>query len=122
MKGRKNAVIYLRKAVKNQEGDSTLRPKEEWIKEQALRRGYTVVAAFSDEGISGRSEQRPGLTQALNFLSHRTDQGPITLLTSDINDLARDIPLFERLKRKIAGTGATLAVLPATAMRAQEAP
>jgi DNA invertase Pin-like site-specific DNA recombinase len=68
-KTRKRAALYVRVSTDEQTVESQLAQ----LRQVAERRGWTVVAEYKDEGISGAKgrDKRPGLDEMLNDASRR---------------------------------------------------
>ena len=103
------AVIYCRVSSPKQvtEGHG-LDSQETRCREYAKHKGYEVVQAFHEEGITGKLLDRPQMQAMLNFLNqHKRYQEHIVII-DDISRLARDIEAHIKLRSSIADAGGKL--------------
>lgn len=89
-------VGYIRVSTQEQadEGYSLINQRAA-IESEAERRGWELVAILADEGYSGRSDDRPGLNQALALLAKRN--GPNAIVVARLDRLCRSITHLGRL-------------------------
>jgi len=101
------AIIYTRFSPrKNADQSESCETQEALCREYAAKEGWEVKAVYADEGISGKTSDRPGLARALADL-HRGD----VLLVYKRDRLARDVLIAELTRRQVAGAGATIAAV-----------
>jgi len=75
--------------------ESTEKIQENALREYAEAHGYELIEIFSDEGISGALENRPGLSQLFEYLeTHKNIDG---VLIYELDSLTTDIYLQEYL-------------------------
>ncbi len=103
------AVIYCRVSSAGQiaKGHGIV-SQETRCREFARMKGYTVVAVFKDEAISGGMIDRPGMLALLASLKKRKRHGGTVVLIDDISRLARSIKAHLELRDAIAGAGGRL--------------
>ncbi len=84
------AVAYVRVSTDEQAASGAgLDAQRATVAAEATRRGLTVVATFSDEGISGKSvTNRPGLAQALAAVETGT---AAVLIVAKLDRLSRSV-------------------------------
>jgi site-specific DNA recombinase len=64
----KNAIIYLRVSTEEQVDNYSLATQEDICRKEALRRGYTIIEIFKEEGRSAKSiTGRPMLIKMLEY-------------------------------------------------------
>lgn len=63
MEPTKLVATYARVSTARQEDEQTIRTQDAVLKEEALRRNYTIIKEYSDEGWSGDTLARPALDQ-----------------------------------------------------------
>ncbi len=84
------AVIYTRVSSAGQAAEGiSLDAQRAWAEERAKAEGWRVVGTFSDEGISGRKANRPGLRDAMNLVCERPGR---VLIVYSLSRLARSVP------------------------------
>lgn len=102
------ALIYCRgsspKQVKEGHG---LESQETRCREFAKLKGYEVVLAFHEKGITGKLLNRPEMQSMLDFLSKQEPQEYVVLI-DDISRLARDIEAHIQLRVAIKDAGGVL--------------
>lgn len=102
------AVIYCRVSdpgqVKNGHGLSS---QETRCREFAKYRGYEVVMAFHEEGVSGSLIQRPAMMEMLHFLRQQHDEQMVVII-DDISRLARGLKAHLELRTAIQEAGGIL--------------
>lgn len=105
------AVIYCRVSSERQakEGDGA-RSQEQRCRAYAQSLNYRVLCAFSDDGVSGATIDRPGLLTLLQFVQARRDaNGRETIVVvDDISRLARDVPAHIQIRASIRAAGGRL--------------
>ncbi|MEZ5919417.1 MAG: recombinase family protein [Alphaproteobacteria bacterium] len=102
------AVIYCRVSSQKQvrEGHG-LGSQETRCREYAKHKGYDVVAAFHEEGITGKLMDRPQMQEMLSYLRKHKKENPIVII-DDISRLARDIETHIHLRTAIDSAGGKL--------------
>ena len=101
------AAIYTRVSSERQvnEGDG-LQSQEHRCRSYAQMCDYTVLATFSDDGVSGALIERPGIQALLAFL--RSQEGEIVVIIDDISRIARDVIAHVTLRAAIKAAGGRL--------------
>lgn len=99
-----SAVAYLRVSTEEQANSGAgLAAQRAAIEAEASRRGLTVVAWFSDEGISGKAiANRPALTQAIAAVEARVAE---SLMVAKIDRLSRSVADASRLLEQASRNG-----------------
>jgi DNA invertase Pin-like site-specific DNA recombinase len=82
---RTRVAIYTR--VSTVEQDTAMQEQE--LRQEAQRRGWQVVGAWTDHGVSGAQERRPGLDELLDRLQH--GRGIDVLFVWKLDRLARSV-------------------------------
>lgn len=83
------AVAYLRVSTAEQvESGAGLDAQRATVEAEAARRGWTLVEVFVDEGISGKSLDRPGLADALAAVETGT---AAALIVAKLDRLSRSV-------------------------------
>ena len=98
-----NAVGYLRVSTDEQaESRAGLEAQLHAITEHCRRHGMTLVATYTDEGISGAAQldKRPGLLDAVNAVTRGAQ-----LLVAKRDRLARDVVACAVVERMVAKRG-----------------
>ena len=94
------AAIYARTACVPQRPNLAIGVQMEALRADAARRGISIIAEFTDEGLSGLRWDRPGLDRMRDLAERR---GFDVLLTCDPERLARDsglqVLILEELER-----------------------
>ena len=103
------AVIYCRVSSQKQakEGDG-LGSQETRCREYARHKGYEVVQAFRDEGVSGGIIDRPSMKAMLAFLKKQSRKEPHIGIIDDISRLARGLEAHIQLRTAIGEAGGKL--------------
>ena len=102
-------VLYTRVSDRSQmDGASGLGSQETRGREYAHHLGLPVVRVFSDEAISGKLRDRPGMRSMLTFLKRAPADVRYVVVIDDISRLARDVRVFFELRDAIHITGALL--------------
>jgi site-specific DNA recombinase len=103
------AVIYCRVSSQKQvkEGDG-LGSQETRCREYARHKGYEVVQAFRDEGVSGGIIDRPSMKAMLAFLKKQNRKEPHFVIIDDISRLARGLEAHIQLRTAIGEAGGKL--------------
>ena len=98
------AVVYTRFSPRRNASDSvSCEVQEDLCMDLANLRGWPVHSMHRDEGVSGKTMDRPGLEAALAEL------GPDDVLLVYRRDrLARDLLLAELIRRQVAAAGARI--------------
>jgi DNA invertase Pin-like site-specific DNA recombinase len=101
-----NAVAYLRTASADREDSRLgLERQRQLCDEFAHQLGLRITGTYSDVGVSGLSEQRPGLERLLLDLASESIG---YVLTADRARLARSVSLARSLEERITRSGANL--------------
>jgi len=81
-----NAVGYCRYS-KNEKGVTyTIEQQKEAIEEYATENNYQILKVFTDKNISGRSFERKGLKEMLNYIDCNSNKINV-LIVSDVTRL-----------------------------------
>jgi len=99
----KQYLGYCRVSTENQKEDKTITYQQDAIRQYALDNGIEISQMFSDEGISGSLEHRPGLAQLIYALEHTPDIEGV--LIHKLDRLARDIVIQENLIKTFQNLG-----------------
>jgi site-specific DNA recombinase len=102
----KRLVGYCRVSTDNQKEEGTIEIQRDALKEYAQAKGFELCAVFSDEGVSGGLEDRPGLSGLFDFLEAAPDVAGVLIFKLD--RLARDLYIQEHLIKKLEGLGKEL--------------
>src|SRR5437870_9636240 len=97
-----NVLIYTRVSSEEQTEKYGVAAQRDALRGLACRRGYTVVAEASDEGISGTIADRPGLVRVRELLRSGTADG---VLVYDLSRLARETVLALTLLAELHAFG-----------------
>lgn len=104
MNGKMKAVIYTRFSPRPDAGEcDSCETQRKLCEEYARKHGWTVGAVYDDPDVSGADECRPTLISAVNALS----VGDV-LLVYRLDRIARNVYLFETIRRKIEQAKAQL--------------
>ncbi|MDX9689735.1 MAG: recombinase family protein [Alphaproteobacteria bacterium] len=108
---RYNAFIYCRCAAyqQGQGVPDSIQQQDKLCRLFADAEKDNVLETITDLGISGSSENRPGLDYL--FMLLRELPKPSAVIVSDPSRLARNLNVFLRLKEKISDAGATLIIV-----------
>lgn len=100
------AIVYLRVSDKGQvENGNGLESQRTTCLEYANRKGYSVIATFSDD-LSGKTANRDGLKNLIAFLKKR--RGNTIVLIDDLNRLARSVRTHFAIRDAISAAGGKL--------------
>jgi len=94
---------YCRVSTDNQKDDKTITYQQDAIRQYALDNGIEILQMFSDEGVSGSLEHRPGLAKLLYELEHNPNIEGIII--HKLDRLARDIVIQENLIKTFQNLG-----------------
>jgi site-specific DNA recombinase len=101
-----NAIIYRRVSDKGQvENGNGLESQETTCREYAERRGYNVIAVFSDD-LTGKTANRDGLKELLAFL--KKQKSGTRVIIDDLNRLARSVRTHFAIRDAITAAGGKL--------------
>lgn len=102
---RRTAVAYMRSSTLKQKHSIELQRIQ--ISEWAARENVSVVSWHEDVGVSGakRMSNRPGMTEALNFLSAT---GAQFLVVSHADRLARNVDAANEIEAEAERLGASV--------------
>lgn len=96
------AIIYCRVSSDKQVNEGHgLDGQELRCRQFAAQKGYEVAVVFKDEGVSGGSIHRPGMSQLIKFLEDNAFEDDMVVLIDDISRLARDVQAHFELKANI---------------------
>jgi DNA invertase Pin-like site-specific DNA recombinase len=95
------AAIYVRVSTKEQ----TVRNQERELKIIAAQNGWSIVAVFKDEGVSGITKHRPGLKKLLEGVGRR-DFTRVLVWSAD--RLGRSVPHLVRVLEEFKAKGVHL--------------
>ncbi len=102
-------VLYTRVSDRSQiDGGSGLNSQETRGREYSKHLGIPVAKVFSDEAISGKLKDRPGMQSMLRFLKRAPAGIRYVVVIDDISRLARDVRVFFELRDAIHAAGALL--------------
>ena len=82
-------VGYCRVSTENQAQEGTIEIQDQALAEYARTQGHELVKVFSDEGVSGSSIDRPGLTDVYDYLENHSDIDGV--LINSLDRLARSM-------------------------------
>ena len=99
-------VGYCRVSTENQKEEGTIDIQRHALTEYATAKGYDLVEVFSDEGISGGLEHRPGLASMLDYIE--AADGLTAVVVFKLDRLARDLYIQEHLIKKFEEGGIKL--------------
>jgi DNA invertase Pin-like site-specific DNA recombinase len=104
-----NAILYCRVSSDRQVRDGHgLDGQEARCRTYARDHGYTVVAVFRDEGVSGGIVDRDGMQAMLDFLDRGRHDEPYVVVIDDLKRLARDLIGHFTLRKAIESRGGKL--------------
>lgn len=98
-KGYVKVVGYCRVSTANQKEEGTIAIQQNALREFTASKGYELVKMFSDDGVSGGLEERPGLAELFYCLEN--EQNIEAVLIFKLDRLARDLYIQEHLIRKL---------------------
>jgi site-specific DNA recombinase len=99
MKVKKIVVGYARVSTSNQKEEGTIEIQQNALREYSKPKGYKLEEIFSDDGISGGLEDRPGLVALFDYLECNKNVDAVLIFKLD--RLARDLYIQEHLIRKL---------------------
>lgn len=100
------AILYLRVSDKSQvENGNGLQSQETTCREYADRKGYDVIAVFSDD-LTGKTANRDGLKELLSFL--KKQKAGTRVIIDDLNRLARSVRTHFAIRDAITAAGGKL--------------
>lgn len=76
-------VGYARVSTDNQAQEGTIEVQEQALSEYARAQGHELVKVFSDEGVSGSSTDRLGLTDLYEYLEDHSDIDGVLITSLD---------------------------------------
>ncbi len=92
-------IGYARVSTANQKEEGTIEIQQNALREYAKSKGYKLEVIFSDNGISGGLEDRPGLVELFDYLECNKNIDAVLIFKLD--RLARDLYIQEHLIRKL---------------------
>ena len=92
-------IGYCRVSTSNQREEGTIEIQQNALREYAKSKGYVLNKIFSDDGISGGLEDRPGLVELFDYLECNKNVDAVLIFKLD--RLARDLYIQEHLIRKL---------------------
>lgn len=103
----KPAIAYYRVASVLQATEHNgILEQEKICHEYAETEGFQVLETFKDEGVSGNTLTRSGLSDMLNFVKQHKD--PVAVLVSDGHVIARNVLDFQKVKTVVVEAGGDL--------------
>jgi site-specific DNA recombinase len=91
----KQYLGYCRVSTENQKDDNTIQYQKDALQQYAQNNQIEIKTIFSDEGVSGSLENRPGLAQLLYSVEHNPEIEGVII--HKLDRLARDIVIQENL-------------------------
>lgn len=105
------AIIYCRVSSDRQVNEGHgLNSQEKRCRDYAHVKGYKVVKAFYDEGVSGGLFDRPAMKNLINYLDTSVAEQFI-IIFDDLARFARDVKVHIQLKAELVSRGAKLECL-----------
>jgi len=105
------AVIYCRVSSERQVNEGHgLNSQEKRCRDFANNKGYKVVKAFYDEGVSGGLFERPAMKNLINYLDTNVAE-QFVIIFDDLARFARDVKVHIQLKSELVSRGAKLECL-----------
>ncbi len=102
------AIIYCRVSSAKQVRDGNgLGSQETRCREYAHYKNYQVVQVFSDD-ITGKSTNRPAMSELLSFLRQHKKNGDHVVIIDDISRFARNLRAHLELRSILAAAGGVL--------------
>lgn len=95
------AVIYARVSPRPDSGDDSIKTQVDQCEQWCLDNGIDIRSRHHEQDVSGASEDRPGLWEAIDEL-----RAGDTLVVYRLDRIARDVYLAESFHRQIAKKGA----------------
>lgn len=99
-------VGYTRVSTENQAQEGTIEIQKQSLGEYVEAQSHELTEIFSDEGVSGGLEDRPGLAALFDYLEEHPDTDGVLIFKLD--RLARDLYIQEHLIKKLEGIGKVL--------------
>lgn len=99
-------VGYCRVSTENQKEEGTIDIQRQALADYTAAQGYELAEVFSDDGVSGGLEHRPGLAAMLDYLETAGDLAAVVIFKLD--RLARDLYIQEHLIKKFEEGGVKL--------------
>ena len=96
--GQLRAAIYLRVSDPTQVDGYSLDAQERACRDYVAARGWAVVDIFRDEGISGRSDERPELQRLVALARNRHHQ---VVVVHNLDRLVRNLRLQLNLNAEL---------------------
>jgi site-specific DNA recombinase len=96
-------IGYARVSTDNQANEGTIEIQLHALREYAALNGHELVDTFTDEGVSGGLEHRPGLSLLFEYLDEHDDVDGVLIFKLD--RLARDLMIQENLIRDFEKKG-----------------
>lgn len=91
------AIIYTRVASMDQSADhKSLQAQEDACRKYALENDLEIVKVFFDQGVSGMSQDRPGLNDLIDFVDKNKDKVS-AIIVSRIDRITRDRSHFAEI-------------------------
>jgi site-specific DNA recombinase len=92
-------IGYCRVSTANQREEGTIEIQQNALREYAKSKRYVLNQIFSDNGISGGLENRPGLVELFDYLECNKNVDAVLIFKLD--RLARDLYIQEHFIRKL---------------------
>ncbi len=99
-------IGYCRISTDNQKEEGTIEIQQKALIEYAKVNRHELLEVFSDEGISGGLENRPGLSELFDYLEEHPEVDGVLIFKLD--RLARDLYIQEHLIKKLEELGKKL--------------
>ncbi|CUU53609.1 Site-specific DNA recombinase [Parafrankia irregularis] len=98
-------IAYIRVSTEKQLDGYGLDVQRDAVRAWARTNGHRLVLIFTEEGVSGKLEERPALAEALRALKDGQADG---IVVPKLDRLARDLVVQEQLIAEVWRMGATV--------------
>ena len=100
-----NAVIYARSAMASPDSESSSLQRQRHIcDDYAKAHNIEIAGVFEDNGVNGLSANRQGLNDMIEAVALANPKISI-VLCEDISRIARSLPVFQTIQRKLSEHG-----------------
>lgn len=96
-------IGYARVSTNNQKEEGTIQLQEHALAEFCKENGHDLITVFKDEGISGDTDARPGLSKLFEFLEN--SMGYDGVIIYKLDRLARNLYLQEHILKNLRELG-----------------